>query len=276
MNISEENFAYLRSLMHERAAITLEADKGYLADARLARLAGLRSNGDVNQLIARSRAGGATELQREVVEAMAINETFFFRDPLLEQCLTEVILPALIARRSDSRTLRIWCAACSTGQEAYSVAMLLREQFPVLSEWTLEFIASDFSRPALTQAREGRYGINEVNRGLPAKKLMTWFSQQGLVWQVKPELRRMIDFREINLIGLWPELPRFDIVLLRNVMIYFSADTRRLLLSRLRAQLAGDGFLMLGAAETLDKTGDFVSAGPGHRPCYQPAPRRTS
>jgi chemotaxis protein methyltransferase CheR len=276
MNISEENFAYLRSLMHERAAITLEADKRYLADARLARLAGLRSDGDINLLISRSRAGGASELQREVVEAMAINETFFFRDPLLEQCLTEVILPALIARRSDSRTLRIWCAACSTGQEAYSVAMLLREQFPLLNDWTLEFIASDFSRPALKQAREGSYGINEVNRGLPAKKLMTWFSQQGLAWQVKPELRRMIDFHEINLIGLWPELPRFDIVLLRNVMIYFSADTRRLLLSRLRAQLAGDGFLMLGAAETLDKTGDFINAGPGHRPCYQPAPRRTS
>lgn len=275
MNISEENFAYLRSLMLDRAAITLEPDKSYLAEARLARLAEQRSDGDVNQLINRSRAGGALELQRQVVEAMAINETFFFRDPLLEQCLCEKMLPDLIARRSNIKTLRIWCAACSTGQEAYSVAMLIRERYPQLNDWNIQFVASDFSRPALSKAREGIYGINEVNRGLPAKMLMTWFEQNGVFWQVKPVLRNMIDFREVNLIGLWPELPEFDIVLLRNVMIYFSADTRRLLLSRVRGQMDAEGYLMLGAAETLDKTGDFIPAGYDHRPCYRVVTRRT-
>jgi chemotaxis protein methyltransferase CheR len=275
MAITAENFDYLRTLMLERASISLEADKQYLAEARLARLANRCTAGDVNALIGQCRAGGATELRRELVEAMAINETFFFRDPLLEECLKEGILPTLIRQRHAERTLRIWCAACSTGQEAYSVAIILREHFPELADWTLEFVASDFSRPALKQAEQGLYAINEVNRGLPAKRLMTWFSQQGLAWQAKSELRSMIRFREINLMGLWPELPRFDLVLLRNVMIYFSADTRRLLLSRLRSQMAPDGYLMLGAAETIDQTGDFVPAGPKHRPCYQPATRRS-
>ncbi|MFN3713485.1 MAG: CheR family methyltransferase [Alcanivoracaceae bacterium] len=274
MAITADNFDYLRALMLERAAIGLEPDKQYLAEARLARLANRCSGGDVNQLIAQCRGGGL-DLRRELVEAMAINETFFFRDPLLEQCLTETVLPALIERRQGVRVLRIWCAACSTGQEAYSVAMILREHFPALADWTLEFIASDFSRPALRQAEQGLYAINEVNRGLPAKRLMSWFSQQGLAWQVKPELRQMIRFREINLVGLWPETARFDLILIRNVMIYFSAETRRLLLSRLRGQMAADGYLMLGAAETLDKTGDFKATGPNHRPCYQPATRRT-
>jgi chemotaxis protein methyltransferase CheR len=276
MTITAENFDYLRTLMLERAAIALEPDKQYLAEARLARLANRSSGGDVNRLIDQCRAAGGLEIRRELVEAMAINETYFFRDPLLEQCLTETVLPALIKHRQGVRTLRIWCAACSTGQEAYSVAMILREHFPVLDDWVLEFVASDFSRPALKQAEQGLYAISEVNRGLPAKRLMAWFSQQGLAWQVKPDLRQMVRFREINLVGLWPDLPRFDLVLIRNVMIYFSAETRRLLLSRLRAQMAADGYLMLGAAETLDKTGDFTAAGPNHRPCYQPVTRRTS
>jgi chemotaxis protein methyltransferase CheR len=277
MPISQDNFLYLRKLIRERSAILLDDDKCYLADARLARLAGKHSEGDIDLLVSRSRKPGQLELQRELVEAMAINETFFFRDPLLEECLVGMMLPALIKRRQDCKTLKIWCAAASTGQEPYSIAIMMREHFPQLQDWRIEFVASDFSRNALEKARQGIYDMNEVNRGMPTKRLMTWFTQEGLSWQVKRELRSSIDFREINLVGLWPELPKFDIILLRNVMIYFSEDTRRLLLSRLRGQLEHDGYLMLGASETLDKTPDFICADrQKHRPCYQPATIRIS
>jgi len=275
MSISVENFGFLQRLMLERSAIVLENDKSYLAEARLARLFTKWRVNATNELVEKARQPGSLDLQRDLVEALAIHETFFFRDPYLQECLLDPIIPELLRQRAEIKELRIWCAACSTGQEAYSVAILLREQFPQLQDWKLNFIASDFSRPALAYAREGLYAINEVNRGLPTKTLMTWFSQKGLGWQVKPELRRLISFQEINLVGLWPELPRFDIVLLRNVMIYFSAATRQQLLSRLRGQMAADGFLLLGGSETLDKNTDFVVASRDrHRPCYRPASRR--
>jgi chemotaxis protein methyltransferase CheR len=160
------------------------------------------------------------------------------------------VFPDLINRRREERRLHIWSAASSTGQEPYSVALLLSEHFPLLAGWNISLLASDLSRQVLERAREGRYSQIEANRGLPAALLVKYFEQQGTDWQLKPAIRRMVDFQEINLAHSWPPLPRMDLVLMRNVMIYFDVETKKAILSRLARLLRPDGYLLLGGAET--------------------------
>ena len=185
-----------------------------------------------------------------MIEAMVTNETSFFRDHHPFEDLRTTILPELIRRRAAERRLDLWSAAASTGQEPYSLAILIREQFPELAGWSVNILATDLSAEVLERARAGRYNQIEVNRGLPVTLLMKYFRQQGTTWELVEEVRRMVDFRALNLARPWPPLPPMDLILLRNVMIYFEPETKREILGRVARLLRPGGYLLLGSAET--------------------------
>jgi chemotaxis protein methyltransferase CheR len=189
-------------------------------------------------------------LQRKIVEAMTTNETSFFRDFHPFEALRKSILPELITKRASSRELNFWSAACSSGQEPYSLALLLQENFPSLTGWSVRIIATELSAEMLVRAREGRYSQLEVNRGLPASLLVKYFQQHGSDWQIREDVRRKVEFQFLNLADPWPLLPPMDVVLMRNVLIYFGLDTKKKILGRVRQLLKLDGFLFLGGAET--------------------------
>jgi chemotaxis protein methyltransferase CheR len=248
--MTEQDFDVIRRLLLERSAIVLEAGKEYLVEARLAPLVRQLKLQSVGELIAELRRQPGNGLCRQVVEAMVTTETSFFRDHHPFEALRKVVVPDLIGRRRDERRLHIWCAASSSGQEPYSLALLIREHFPELGGWKVSLLASDVSREVLSRAREGRFNQIEVNRGLPAALLVKYFEQHGTGWQLKPAIRGMVDFQEINLAHPWPALPRMDLVLIRNVMIYFDVKTKKAILGRLARLLRPDGYLLLGGAET--------------------------
>ena len=250
MNLSEADFEYIRRLVRRHAAIVLDGGKSYLAEARLEPLARQEGFASLALLVARLRCEQASALHRKVVEAMTTNETLFFRDFHPFEALRTTILPALIAQRASARRLNVWCAACSTGQEPYSVALLLREHFPDLGSWQLHLLATDLSGAVLARAQEGHYSQLEVNRGLPATLLVKYFEKTGKRWQLKPTVREMVTFEQLNLSHPWPSLPPMDIVFLRNVLIYFEVATRKAILGRVRQTMQPDGYLVLGASET--------------------------
>ncbi|HJZ54259.1 MAG TPA: protein-glutamate O-methyltransferase CheR [Gemmataceae bacterium] len=243
-------FDYLCRLVRDRSGIVLEAGKEYLVDARLtpvARKCDLRS---VSELVGRLRAGPDDGLAARVVEAMATTETSFFRDLHPFETLRTTVLPELIRRRLNERRLNVWFAACSTGQEPYSFALLVREHLPELTGWRLDLLATDLSAEVLDRARVGRYSQIEVNRGLPAALLVKYFRQHGGTWELSEDVRRMVEFRELNLTRPWPLLPRADLIFLRNVMIYFDTETKKSILGRVARVLRPDGYLLLGGAES--------------------------
>jgi chemotaxis protein methyltransferase CheR len=248
--MTDAEFDAIRRLLQEHSAIVLEPGKEYFVESRLAPLLGRMKLNSIGDLLAEMRGLPGDGLHRQVVEALVTTESLFFRDHHPFEALRNVILPDLIHRRRDERRLHIWCAACSSGQEPYSVGLLLREHFPGLAGWDVPLLASDISRAILERAREGRFNQIEVNRGLPAAHLVKYFDQHGTSWQIKPGIRAMVDFREINLAQPWPPLPRMDLVLLRNVMIYFGVATKKTILGRLKRLLRPDGYLLLGGAET--------------------------
>jgi chemotaxis protein methyltransferase CheR len=248
--ISESDFLYIRNLIHDSAAIVLEDGKAYLIESRLQPVARRHGFDSIPEMIAAMRAQPMNTLHRSVVEAMTIHETYFFRDVYPFELLKRNILPELINRRAAERRLNLWCGAASSGQEPYSVLMILREYFPRLSSWNINFIATDISKQMLERCREGRYSQAEVRRGLAAPLLVKYFRKIGTHWQIREELRRMIDFRELNLAQPWPALPPPDIVFLRNVLIYFNTETKRAVLRNIRKILKPDGYLFLGSAET--------------------------
>jgi chemotaxis protein methyltransferase CheR len=248
--MTDSDFDLVRRLLREQSAIVLEADKRYLVECRLAPLMRERNLNSMGDLLARLRSGEAIDLRRQIVEALVTSETSFFRDHHPFEALRKVILPDLINRRREERRLRIWCAASAHGQEPYSVALLIREHFPELATWKIELIASDISREVLARAREGRYNQIEVNRGLPAALLMKYFEQHGATWQLSRAIRDAVDFREINLARPWPSFPAMDLILMRNVMIYFDVETKKSILGRAARLLRQDGYLLLGGSET--------------------------
>jgi chemotaxis protein methyltransferase CheR len=250
MTLDASSFACVRKLVYARAAIVLDDSKGYLVESRLATLAREHGFASVNDLCA-SLPLANERLQFAVVEAMTTNETSFFRDHHPFEAIRRVALPELIAKRSFKRALRIWCAACSSGQEPYSLAMMIDEHFPMLSTWKVEIYATDLATSVVARAREGRYSQVEVNRGLSAAALVRYFTREGLEYSLKAEIRRRVQFAELNLIGNWPPLEAFDLVLLRNVLIYFDHPTKVKILTRMRSCVASDGYLMLGGAETV-------------------------
>jgi chemotaxis protein methyltransferase CheR len=248
--MTAQDFDHIRRLLQERSAIVLEPDKQYLVESRLLPLARQLQLNSVGQLIAHLRSSPSNGLATQVVEAMVTTETSFFRDHHPFEALRKTVIPELLQRRRDERRLNVWCCAASTGQEPYSLALLVREYFPELSGWKVTLLASDLSREVLARARAGRYSQFEVNRGLPAALLVKYFQQHGATWQLNDEIRGMVDFQEINLARSWPPLPRMDLVILRNVMIYFNMETKKTILGQVARLLRPDGYLLLGGAET--------------------------
>jgi chemotaxis protein methyltransferase CheR len=250
MTISAADFGYVRDLVRQRAAIVIEVGKEYLVESRLSGVAREEGFGSLELLVAELKSSPSNGLHRKVVDAMTTNETTFFRDVHPFEALRQHILPELIAARAAQRRLSIWCAGCSTGQEPYTIAMLLRDHFPALAGWTVRILATDLSQEVLARARAGRFTQLEVNRGLPASYLVRHFRKEGMEWQIADPLRQMVEFRELNLIEAWPGVPAADLVFMRNVLIYFDVSTKRAILGRTRRVLGPDGYLFLGAAET--------------------------
>lgn len=250
MSISPVEFDYLRKLMAEHTAIVLDAGKEYIAESRLAQLVAQEGFDSIRDLISTLRSNSFDGLHRKVVNAMTNNETWFFRDLLPFQALQKAVLPSLIMARAAERRLSIWCAACSTGQEPYSIAMLLRENFPELRSWNVRLLATDISTSVLERAQRGHYSQLEINRGLPAPLLARYFTREGLDWVIADELRRNIEFRNFNLAEPWKEFPSCDIIFIRNVLIYFGVETKKAILARVRRSLRSDGYLFMGGAET--------------------------
>lgn len=247
--ISEANYRFVCDLAMNEAAIVLGDGKEYLVESRLGTVAHRHHCASINALVDHLRITGTwSQARRDVIDALTTNETFFFRDHHPYEALRESVIPALAARPGERR-FTVWSAACSTGQEPYSIAMLLREHFPQLAG-RIDLLASDFSQQALRRAREGLYQQIEVNRGLPASYLVRYFRQQGDQWRLDDSVRRMVAFFEINLAKSWPVLPACDLILIRNVMIYFDLSTRRRILRQIRDVLAPGGLLLLGGAET--------------------------
>jgi chemotaxis protein methyltransferase CheR len=243
-------FDYVCRLVRDRSGIVLEAGKEYLVDSRLTAVVRQCELGSISELVGCLRAGPDDGLAARVVEAMLTNETSFFRDLHTFETLRKVVLPELVGRRRGERRLSVWFAACSTGQEPYSFALLVREHFPELLGWRLDMLATDLSAEALARARAGRYSQLDVNRGLPAALLVKYFRQNGATWELSEDVRRMVEFRELNLTRPWPVLPQTDLIFLRNVMIYFDTDAKKSILSRVVRLLRPDGYLLLGGAET--------------------------
>jgi chemotaxis protein methyltransferase CheR len=248
---SSIDFDYIRTLVRERSAIVLEPTKGYLAESRLLPLARKAGMSSLTELVAKLRGAPFGPLHRSVVDAMTTNETSFFRDLHPFDALRKNLIPELVQKRAATKKLVIWSAACSSGQEPYTIGMMLREYFPeILRTWQVQIVATDLSNNILTRARRGAYSQLEVNRGLPAALMIKYFQKDGIEWAVKDDVKRMVEFREINLASAWPALPQPDIVFLRNVLIYFDIETKRDILGRARKLMRPDGFLFLGAAET--------------------------
>jgi len=248
--LNSDVLSFVCTLVRERSAIELDASKAYLIDARLAPLAKQHGYGSTAELVAGMRAKPQPSLVSNLVEAMTTNETSFFRDIHPFDALRKQILPELRTKRSTPQTLNIWSAACSTGQELYSIAMLLREHFPDLAAWKVSLLGTDLSDDVLGRARDARYSQIEINRGLPAPLLIKYFQRDGMHWQLRPELRALATFRKLNLIEAWPAMPRMDVVFLRNVLIYFSPENKKSILRKIRQVMAPHAVLFLGAAET--------------------------
>jgi chemotaxis protein methyltransferase CheR len=245
------DYDYLRKLLRERSGLVLSADKQYLVESRLlpvARRAGLTG---LTQLVQRLREPNVEPLAVEVVEAMTTNESFFFRDKIPFQHFNDTIMPALMAARAKQRRIRIWCAASSCGQEPYSLAMSLKELGHRTDGWRIEIIATDLSNEVLEKAKAGIYSQFEVQRGLPIGLLVKYFTQIGDTWQIAPEIRAMVQFRPLNLLADFTHLGTFDVVFCRNVLIYFDQETKTAVLDRIARVIDHDGYLVLGAAETV-------------------------
>jgi chemotaxis protein methyltransferase CheR len=273
-SLAAADFDYVAGLVKDLAAIEVGPDKRYLVEQRLAALARTEKVGSIPELVTRSRVDGSGRTAKLVVEAMTTNETSFFRDPAMYEYLRHEVIPELIERNRASRALRIWCGASSSGQEPYSVAILLREQFPeILDTWRVRIVATDISPAMVERTRAGRYGRIEVNRGLPAEYLVRHFTRDGLEWTVDERLRRLVEARELNLARPLAMAERFDLVLLRNVLIYFSVETKRAVFSRVRDVLAPGGLLFLGSSEsTMQIDNTWVRRTYGNISCYQPGP----
>lgn len=254
--MTSDSLAYLRRLVHTRAAIVIDEDKDYLVRSRLEPVAKRAGLADLDALVAELRRERSAELVVDVVEALTTNETYFFRDQHPFETFRQHLLPELARTRGTSRVLRIWCAAASTGQEPYSVAMTALEGLPGGSGWTIDIVATDINRAVLERARRGVYKQHEVARGLPPSALARWFERSGHDWVVKQEVRSCVRFEPLNLLDPWPWRERFDVVFMRNVLIYFDVATKRSLLSRVREHLAPDGAVFLGSTETTWNLGE--------------------
>ena len=252
MKVGSLQFTFLCDLLRKRTGVVIDTSKEYLVVARLMPIVRQRKIASLDTLIDRMRKGLDPSLERDVLSAMMTHETSFFRDRSPFETLRTMLLPELITRRAAQRQLTLWSAACSTGQEPYSIAILLNEHFPdLLASWRVRILATDFSEAVLARAREGVFSELEATRGLPAPLLRKHFRPLQGKWSISQDCRRLVEFRALNLNATWPMMPPCDIVFVRNVLIYFDVPTRAALIERMRRVLRSDGALILGGAETL-------------------------
>ncbi|CAH0285258.1 protein-glutamate O-methyltransferase CheR [Roseomonas sp. CECT 9278] len=268
--MTPDSFNFVAGLVKQRSGIVLTADKGYMLETRLGPMLRRDGIGSLDALAMRLRAPGSTALAAEVVEALTTNESSFFRDGKPFEHLKK-LLPRMAAARPPGHVIRVWSAACSSGQEAYSIAMTVLELGPVLGGRRVEIIGTDLSREMLDRAQEGVFTQFEVQRGLPVTMLVKHFVQDGTRWRVKPELRAMARFQAFNLLDDPRALGRFDIVFCRNVLIYFDAPTKSRVLGTLAGLLPPDGVVYLGGAETVLGLTERLVPTPGERGVYEPA-----
>ncbi|RMH36146.1 MAG: protein-glutamate O-methyltransferase CheR [Nitrospirae bacterium] len=253
---AKRDYSIVRSLVRERAAIVLEPGKDYLIESRLDSVVRELGLSSIDDLLSRLRGTRYSVLHEKVVEVMTTNETSFFRDRIPFEIFANVLLPDVLARRDRDRVLSLWCGACSSGQEPYTIAILLRERFPELRHWRIRFFATDISPSMIARCRQGCYSEMEVRRGMPETLLTKYFRRCGTQWEVVDELKMMVTFQTMNLIGTWLSFPRLDFVFLRNVLIYFDLETKKMILRKVRSQLAPDGYLILGGTETIGNLDD--------------------
>jgi chemotaxis protein methyltransferase CheR len=266
--VTPQDYAYLRIFLKERSGLDLSSDKQYLVESRLIPLARRGGLPGIAELVAKLR-GGSDPLASEVVEAMTTNETFFFRDKIPFDHLRETIFPALSQARANRRALRIWCAASSTGQEPYSIAMCVKE-FAALTGWRVEIVATDLSQAVLEKAKAGLFSQFEVQRGLPIQMLVKYFTQAGEMWQLNADIRAMVQHRPLNLLQDFSHLGLFDVIFCRNVLIYFDQQTKAGVFDRLAKRLEPDGILVLGAAESVVGISETFKPYPDKRGLYRP------
>jgi chemotaxis protein methyltransferase CheR len=266
--MNSTDFAFIAAFLKERSGLIITSDKMYLLETRLGAILREHALSDLTALVDALRLPGPSNLKDKVVDAMTTNETSFFRDSHPFDTLKKNLIPGLIERRAAAKTLRIWSAACSTGQEPYSIAMTLKDSFPVLGAWKVEIVATDISPSVLDKAREGLYSQFEVQRGMPIQMLIRHFDQVEQNWRIKPELRQSISFRAANLLDDFSLLGTFDIILCRNVLIYFDQPTKTRILNGMAKRMAPDGALLLGGAESVFGLCDAFQNLPGVKGVY--------
>jgi chemotaxis protein methyltransferase CheR len=264
------DYDFLRKCLKERSGLVLSADKQYLVESRLLPVARKAGVANLGELVAKLKDAREPALMSTVVEAMTTNESFFYRDKTPFDHFRATIMPALLAARKNARTIRIWCAAAATGQEPYSLAMSLKAMESEIAGWRIELLATDLSSEVLEKARAGLYTQFEVQRGLPIALLIKHFAQIGELWQIAPDIRAMVRYRQLNLLADFSQLGLFDLIFCRNVLIYFDQATKIDVLNRLARVTAGDGYLVLGAAETVIGLTDRFKMVPDKRGLYAP------
>ena len=275
MNI--DDFNLLAKLIRDRSGLNLTKDKGYLLESRLLPVARQHNLKTLEELTMKLRSRPDNALVRDVVEAMTTNESFFFRDVKPFDQFKEVVLPHLLATKTATRSIKIWSAACSSGQEPYSLGMILKEEKAKLQGWNIDIVATDLSTQILSKAQAGQYAQFEVQRGLPIQYLVKYFKQQGDRWQIDQSIRDMVRFRPLNLLEDFSSLGTFDVIFCRNVLIYFDQPTKTTVLERMSRQMTSDGYLFLGGAETvvgitnkfqttLNQRGLYQQAGAAQKP----------
>jgi chemotaxis protein methyltransferase CheR len=263
------DYEYLQKILKDRSGLIVSADKRYLLESRLLPLARKIGVPGISEVVQKMKAG-SEQVILDVVEAMTTNETFFFRDKTPFDHFRETVIPELIRARAGKRSLRIWCAASSTGQEPYSLAMILKDMGAALAGWRIEIIATDLSPEVLEKCKAGLYTQFEVQRGLPIQSLVKHFTQVGTMWQLNADTRALVQFRQFNLLQDFAALGKFDVIFCRNVLIYFDQPTKSSIFAKLAKATEPDGCLFLGAAETVIGLTDSYRVCPNRRGVYLP------
>jgi chemotaxis protein methyltransferase CheR len=263
------DYDYLRKLLKDHSGLDLSSDKQYLIESRLLPLSRKVGLSGISELVQKMK-GGSASLISQVVEAMTTNETFFFRDKVPFEHFRGWIMPEILQARAGRKSLRIWCAAGSTGQEPYSLAMCTKEMGAALAGWRVEILATDLSQEVLEKSKAGIYSQFEVQRGLPIQMLVKYFKQIGELWQINPDIRAMVQHRQFNLLHDFSGLGVFDVIFCRNVLIYFDQDTKINIFNRLAKIIEPEGFLALGAAETVVGLTEAFKPYPEKRGLYRP------
>jgi len=273
--VNPPDYEYLRKVLKDLSGLDLSADKQYLIESRLLPLARKSGMSDISELVQKMK-GGSSQLINQVVEAMTTNETFFFRDKVPFDHFRDTIMPEVLRARAARKSIRIWCAAGSTGQEPYSIAMCLKEMGAAVAGWRIEILATDLSQEVLEKSKAGIYSQFEVQRGMPIQLLVKNFKQIGDLWQINPDIRAMVQHRQLNLLHDFSQLGVFDVIFCRNVLIYFDQETKSRIFARLAKAIEPDGFLVLGAAETVVGLTEVFKPFSDRRGLYRPSGAQTA